>query len=54
VSEGRDLSLTREQIIGLLTELGQELSDGGFKAQMFVVGGAAMALACNMWRTTWR
>jgi hypothetical protein len=29
VSEGRDLSLTREQIIGLLTELGQELDARG-------------------------
>jgi Nucleotidyltransferase of unknown function (DUF6036) len=52
VSEGRDLSLTREQIIGLLAELGQELDAGGVKAQLFVVGGAAMALAYNMRRTT--
>lgn len=29
MSEGRDLSLTREQIIGLLTELGQELDARG-------------------------
>jgi DNA-binding XRE family transcriptional regulator len=52
VSEGRDLSLTREQIIGLLAELGQELDARGVKAQLFVVGGAAMALAYNMRRTT--
>jgi Nucleotidyltransferase of unknown function (DUF6036) len=52
VSEGRDLSLTREQIIGLLAELGQELDASGVKAQLFVVGGAAMALAYNMRRTT--
>ena len=52
MSEGRDLSLTREQIIGLLAELGQELDARGVKAQLFVVGGAAMALAYNMRRTT--
>jgi hypothetical protein len=52
VSEGHDLSLTREQIIGLLSELGQELDALGVKAQLFVVGGAAMALAYNMRRTT--
>jgi Nucleotidyltransferase of unknown function (DUF6036) len=52
VSEGHDLSLTREQIIGLLAELGQELDARGVKAQLFVVGGAAMALAYNMRRTT--
>ena len=44
MSEGRDLSLTREQIIGLLAELGQELDARGIKAQLFVVGGVAMAL----------
>jgi methylmalonyl-CoA mutase cobalamin-binding subunit len=52
VSEGRDLSLTREQIIELLAELGQELDARGVRAQLFVVGGAAMALAYNMRRTT--
>ena len=52
MSEGHDLSLTREQIIGLLAELGQELDASGVKAQLFVVGGAAMALAYNMRRTT--
>ena len=52
MSEGRDLSLTREQIIELLAELGQELDARGIKAQLFVVGGAAMALAYNMRRTT--
>jgi hypothetical protein len=36
MSAGRDLSLNREQIIGLLTELGQELDTCGVKAQMFV------------------
>jgi len=50
VSEGRDFSLNREQIIGLLTELGQELDAGGVKAQMFVVGGAPVALAYNLRR----
>lgn len=52
MSEGRDLAFTREQIIGLLAELGEELDDRGVKAQLFVVGGAAMALAYNMRRTT--
>jgi hypothetical protein len=47
VSEGRDLSLTREQIIGFLAELGQEPDARRVKAQLFVVGGAAMALAYN-------
>jgi hypothetical protein len=32
VSGGRDLSLGREQIIGLLAELGQELDARGVKA----------------------
>lgn len=32
MSEGRDLSLTREQIIGLLAELGEELDARGVKA----------------------
>lgn len=52
MSDGRDLSLNREQSIGLLTELGQELDARGVKAQMFVVGGAAIALADNMRRAT--
>jgi hypothetical protein len=52
MSEGRDLTLNREQIIGLLTELGRELDDRGVKAQMFIVGGAAIALAYNMRRAT--
>lgn len=52
MSEGLDLALTREQIIGILSELGQDLDARGVKAQMFVVGGAAMALAYNMRRTT--
>ena len=58
MSEGRDLSLTREQIIGLLAELGQELDALGIKAQLFVVRGAAIyiavlffpiALAASIW-----
>jgi hypothetical protein len=48
VSEGRDLSLTREQIIGLLAELGQELDASGVKAQLFAVGGAAMATSPHL------
>ncbi len=34
MSEGRDLSLTREQIIGLLAELGRELDDRGVRARV--------------------
>jgi hypothetical protein len=52
MSGGSDLSLTREQIAGLLAELGQDLDGRGIHAQMFVVGGAAMALAYNMRRTS--
>jgi hypothetical protein len=52
MSGGSDLSLTREQIAGLLAELGQELDAQGIHVQMFVVGGAAMALAYNTRRMT--
>lgn len=52
MSEGRDLALSREQIIGILAELGQDLDAQGIRAQLFVVGGAAMALAYNMRRIT--
>jgi hypothetical protein len=52
MSGGSNLSLTREQIVSLLAELGQELDAHGIHAQMFVVGGAAMALAYNTRRMT--
>lgn len=44
--------LTREQILGLLTELGDDLAGQGLRAELFIVGGAAMALAFNTRRTT--
>ncbi|MDM3930161.1 DUF6036 family nucleotidyltransferase [Mycobacterium intracellulare] len=44
--------LTREDIIGLLTEVGQYLHDRGVRGELFVVGGAAMALAFDARRTT--
>jgi hypothetical protein len=44
--------LTREAIIDLLTELGAELEVSGERADLFLVGGAAMALAYNTRRAT--
>lgn len=52
MSDGQDVSFTREQIVELLTELGAELDAHGVQAQLFVVGGAAIALAFNTRRTT--
>ncbi len=46
------LRFDREQIARLLTELGQELDHDGVRAELFVVGGAAMALAYNTRRMT--
>lgn len=45
-------SLGREQIVVLLTELGADLHGQGVRADLFVVGGAAMALAYNTRRAT--
>lgn len=42
----------RAHIIELLSELGDALDDRGIRAEMFVVGGAAMALAYNTRRAT--
>ncbi len=44
--------LTRGQVTALLQELGAELDRQGVKAQLFIVGGAAMALAFNSRRMT--
>ncbi|MFG3339661.1 DUF6036 family nucleotidyltransferase [Glycomyces sp. NPDC048151] len=44
--------LGREEIIELLTELGAELEASGERADLFLVGGAAMALAYNTRRAT--
>lgn len=48
----RRLDLDREQIVALLSELGGELSVEGIRADLFAVGGAAMALAYDSRRTT--
>jgi hypothetical protein len=44
--------LDRDRIIGLLTELGSMLAARGERADVFVVGGAAMALAYSTRRST--
>lgn len=46
------LDFDREQILALLKELGEDLHSRGVEAQMFVVGGTAMALAYNTDRMT--
>lgn len=44
--------LGREQLTDLLSELSDELASSGAHAQLFVVGGAAMALAYDETRST--
>lgn len=44
--------LDADQIRGLLSELGARLEAKGLKARVFLVGGAAMALAINTRRST--
>lgn len=44
--------LTGEQIRGYLTELGAELAADGVRGELFLVGGAAMAMAYNTRRAT--
>ncbi|KMY22921.1 hypothetical protein SAMN05421878_10827 [Actinobaculum suis] len=43
---------TREDFAGLFSELAEVLKSAGHRAQIFVVGGAAMALAYDEERTT--
>lgn len=45
-------AFTQQQIRDLLTELGADLNSRGIRAELFVVGGAAMCLAYNTRRTT--
>lgn len=45
-------ALTQQQIRALLTELGADLHVRGIRAELFVVGGAAMSLAYNTRRAT--
>jgi hypothetical protein len=47
-----DRPFSRDQIVELLRELGAELDGLGLRGEMFVVGGAAMALAYNIRRST--
>lgn len=47
-----DAFLSRDQILELLRELGDDLNRQGLRAELFIVGGAAMALAFNTRRTT--
>ncbi|OCA94750.1 hypothetical protein ACU21_06065 [Actinobaculum suis] len=42
---------TREDFAGLFSELAEVLKSAGHRAQIFVVGGAAMALAYDEQRT---
>jgi len=42
----------RDEVRDLLTRLGQRIAARGFRAEMFVVGGAAMALVYDDRRTT--
>lgn len=46
------MELSREQILDLLSELGLEMESRGLRAELFVVGGAAMALAFDARRAT--
>lgn len=47
-----DELLSRDGIVALLTELGTHMDQHGLRAEMFVVGGAAIALAYNFRRAT--
>ena len=45
-------SLGRDELVGLLNELGAELDAVGVRGELFIVGGAAMALGFNARRLT--
>lgn len=47
-----DQPLSRDDIVVLLNELGAELHGQGLRGELFIVGGAAMALAYNARRAT--
>jgi predicted nucleotidyltransferase len=47
-----DRQFTRGRIIAALEALGEELSSAGIRGQVFIVGGAAMALAYSTRRVT--
>jgi hypothetical protein len=52
MNDGRDLQLSRDHIRMLVLELGAELEAEGTRADLFLVGGAAVALAYNLRRLT--
>lgn len=52
MTDRKPTSLSRVDIVGLLTELGANLDERGVRAELFVVGGAAMALAFSTRRLT--
>lgn len=45
-------AFSRDDIVELLGELGEDLANRGVRGEMFIVGGAAMALAYNTRRAT--
>lgn len=47
-----DRQFTRARIIAALEALGEELTSAGIRGQVFIVGGAAMALAYSTRRVT--
>lgn len=50
--EPQERRLSGERIVALLREVGADLDGQGIRADLFVVGGAAMALAYNTRRLT--
>lgn len=44
--------MTKEEIVAMLTELGKRLAQRGIQGEIYLVGGAAMALAYNTKRIT--
>jgi len=52
MNEARFRTLSHQEIDALLRELGAELERDGIRGDLFVVGGAAMALAYNLRRIT--
>jgi hypothetical protein len=49
---GDDILLDRDQVIALLRELSEELAARGVRGNLFLVGGAAMAIAYGRDRLT--
>jgi len=49
---GPGASFTKQRIRDLLTDLGADLNKRDIRAELFIVGGAAMALAYNTRRAT--